>query len=67
MADVTSPCVGDEIEGSAHLAECPNALLAMVATIVDRFDDLRVLEDQGGLEKIDLAPLPVLPTLALIP
>ena len=53
--------------GSAHLTECSNALLAMVSAVVDRFDNLRVLEDQGGFEKIDFTPLPVVPTLSLIP
>jgi hypothetical protein len=67
VPDVTSPCVGDEIEGATNPAECPNTLLAIVVAVIDRFDDLRVLEDQGGLEKIDLPPLPVLPALPLIP
>ena len=67
VADAAPPCVGDKIVGSAHLTECSNALLAMVSAAVDRFDDLRVREDQGGFEKIDFTPLPILPTLSLIP
>ena len=67
MTGAAAPCVGDEIEGPRHLTEGPNALLAIVAAVVDRFDDLRVLEDQGGFEKVDFPPPPILPTLALIP
>jgi hypothetical protein len=67
VADAVSPDVGDETEGAANLAECPNTLLAIVVAVVDRFDDLWVLEDQGSLEKIDFPALPVLPTLPLIP
>jgi hypothetical protein len=61
------PGVGDQIIGPGHLPECSNALPAIVAAVVDRFDDLRILEDQGGFEKVDFPPSPILPTLALIP
>ena len=67
MADAAPPCVGDKIVGSAYLTERSNALLTIVSAAVDRFDDLRVLEDQGGFEKIDFSPLPIVPTLFLIP
>ena len=67
MADAFSPRVGDKVVGSADPTERPNALLAIVRAAVDRFNDLGVLEDQGGFEQVDLPRLRVLTTLAFVP
>jgi hypothetical protein len=67
MPDLAPPCVHDEIVDSVHLTERLNPLLAIIVSGIDRFDDLWVLEDQGGFKKIDLPPLPFVSTLLLIP
>jgi hypothetical protein len=47
---LSAPSVDDQIEGSFHLTERLNALFPIIIAGIDRLDDLRVLENQSGLQ-----------------
>jgi hypothetical protein len=67
MPGAAAPCVGNHIKCSVHLTERLNSPFAIIYAGVGRLDDLRVLEDQRGLQKIDFPELPVFPPLAFVP
>jgi hypothetical protein len=64
VPNVAAPSIGDQIIGPVHLPERPNALLAVVRSGVDDFDDFWILENQGCFQKIDF---PILPAFFVIP
>jgi len=67
VPDVAPPCVGEKKIGSVHLTERLNTLFAIVTTGIDGLNDLRIIENQSGFQKIDFPSLPVFPPLVLVP
>ena len=67
MSGVAAPCVGNKVIGSIDLTERLNTLFTVLIAGIDRFNDLGIIENQRGFQKIDFSPLPVFPPLGLIP